>query len=764
MQKITVRENSMANIKAGVILNRDLLIAVMCFFISRAMVFSVITPMGVAFYAASYRRGVWGYLNLFASILGVLSVGGGVEQILALVFFTVTAKLDEKWVFKNTVFTSIFAFGSVFLSSIYFVIKKGGFIYDFLLLMLYATATFIGVYAFSVCLPVVKGRGRRYLEHEEVISLTVLFSVFTLGIPAFTVFSMSFQNIVCILLILFFSLSKKVGVVTICGIIAGLILGIGRANLFAYVGTLSFCALLAGLAGKTGKIGICVSFFIGSMVSSVYAPTVAAVDINIYEMLAAFLIFILTPKKAAALLGLIKTEVKRAESETRLRETIFSRLHNISSAFSQLSSSITNLTSDSVALTDYSVLFDKVADNVCKNCKLANVCWQKNFNYMYDCFLHCFKQLEQNNSLTASDAPEHFKGRCINLDGLMTEMNRTFGEYQNEIAWAGKLERSNSIITRQLSDVSAVIEGLADDLHDNVTFNEDIAFEIACALDKRGAAVKNISVYKNPYGRFEVKMEVATCHSEGFCETYERIISEILERKMQKTAGECMLSRCGVTFCEAPDFKISSASAHKAKSSEQPSGDNSCMLTLPNGSFIMVLSDGMGSGEAASVQSRETINLITRLMYAGFEPASTISLVNKVLSQNKNEEIFSTVDMTVINPATGNTDFIKNGACTTYIKRENTVRRVLSHSLPAGILEEVDTEHKKEVLIKDDLLIMMSDGIGESFEDENELLGIINTYDCFEPQVIADKLISEAARARGGREGDDMTVLVAKII
>lgn len=90
-------------------------------------------------------------------------------------------------------------------------------------------------------------------------------------------------------------------------------------------------------------------------------------------------------------------------------------------------------------------------------------------------------------------------------------------------------------------------------------------------------------------------------------------------------------------------------------------------------------------------------------------------MANTALGQQMDEEGFATVDLALVNTVSGYADFIKSGACTTYIKRGQTVKRILSHSLPAGILENADVEHKKEELQNGDMLIMMSDGISESF-------------------------------------------------
>ena len=89
----------------------------------------------------------------------------------------------------------------------------------------------------------------------------------------------------------------------------------------------------------------------------------------------------------------------------------------------------------------------------------------------------------------------------------------------------------------------------------------------------------------------------------------------------------------------------------------------------------------------------------------------------------------------------------------------------MSRSLPAGILEDVEFEHKKETLTSKDVLIMMSDGISESFEDDNAVLEIIAGFsEKDSPKAVASEILARAHAARGKNEGDDMTAIAAKII
>ena len=110
-------------------------------------------------------------------------------------------------------------------------------------------------------------------------------------------------------------------------------------------------------------------------------------------------------------------------------------------------------------------------------------------------------------------------------------------------------------------------------------------------------------------------------------------------------------------------------------------------------------------------------------------------------------------------------DFIKSGACATYIKRQNLVKRIESQSLPAGILDEADMELKSEPLQDGDLLVMLSDGVADAYSDEKFLMNEINRLSRQNsPRQLAAALLDSAKQQKGNTAWDDMTVVAARIV
>lgn len=88
-------------------------------------------------------------------------------------------------------------------------------------------------------------------------------------------------------------------------------------------------------------------------------------------------------------------------------------------------------------------------------------------------------------------------------------------------------------------------------------------------------------------------------------------------------------------------------------------------------------------GQKAKKSSNTVIKMLERLLKTGFDKDISIGLINSAVTLNSDIETYATIDISVIDLITGNIEFVKNGACPTYIKSRNKVEIVKAVSLPA---------------------------------------------------------------------------------
>ena len=129
--------------------------------------------------------------------------------------------------------------------------------------------------------------------------------------------------------------------------------------------------------------------------------------------------------------------------------------------------------------------------------------------------------------------------------------------------------------------------------------------------------------------------------------------------------------------------------------------------------------------------------------------------------------MYATLDIAIFDLYAQNLEFIKNGACPTYVKNKRNVQVLKSLSLPTGILSDIDLVVYDKDLNDGDILVMCSDGILESSDEytnkELWLKFLLEELETDEPQKIADIILQEAIDNNYGMPKDDMTVIVAKI-
>lgn len=218
---------------------------------------------------------------------------------------------------------------------------------------------------------------------------------------------------------------------------------------------------------------------------------------------------------------------------------------------------------------------------------------------------------------------------------------------------------------------------------------------------------------------------------------------------------------------EKINFKIEVASVTATKNNSEVSGDSSVQTKLHDGKYMMAISDGMGSGLRAKKSSSTVIKMLKRLLTTGFDKDVSIGLINSAVNLNSNEETYATIDISVFDTNNGNIEFIKNGACPTFIKLNNNVEVVKAVSLPAGIVDNIDLVVYDKDLKGGEIIVMCSDGILESNNEltnkeiwVKELLENIETDDI---QRIANILLQESIDNDLGIAKDDMTILIAKV-
>ena len=243
-----------------------------------------------------------------------------------------------------------------------------------------------------------------------------------------------------------------------------------------------------------------------------------------------------------------------------------------------------------------------------------------------------------------------------------------------------------------------------------------------------------------------------------------RGVSKVCGYKMDVMTEESS-SRAGwqvLNLKSAPKYDCIFGVATKTKTGSVVSGDCYSITKINDGKYLFALCDGMGSGQKAEEVSSTAIGLIENFYKAGFEKEIIISGVNKLLSMG-NDESFSALDLCVVDVREGVGDFIKMGAPQSFVKHKDTTQIIDIGALPLGIVQNVETKTKELFLTSGDKIVLVTDGISDSFKTTEELCDFINNISTNNPQEIADTILYKDLENNNKVAKDDMSVIVTKI-
>jgi stage II sporulation protein E len=759
----------------------------MAFLLGRITLFDGRMPFGIAIYAATLGMNINRIFISIAIFAGMLSSGSAYENELFYMLTTaITAMLLINAInipFKKSVGShlrvGIITFIGLLIPEILFIYLQGFYVYSILEALLNAFIIFALVFVFKNVMGVLDSPTRIYsLTNEETLSIAIACALAVSGLGPFYIYGVSLRNILCIIIILVFSYKTGTGNGTAIGVIVGTLISISSETSTA-IASFAFCGLISGILRSMGKVGCCLGVLMGDAILT-YIITGSIEVLIIYEIIISIIVFLLIPEKTMDVMvskfdnKLFAKGDKKGYS-ARIKEITVDKLNRFSIAFGEMAKTFDEI-SETRTITekhDITAIFDRVADKVCRDCSLCTHCWEQNFCNTYQIMFKIVEKLDSKGWIEQEDIPKYFLDRCERVEEFVKSVNNVFELFKVDMVWRNRVGESRGLVSQQLRSMSKVISNLANELNTDIDFKDDIENQIILELSKTGMKNVEAIVYENRYGKYEITLSYKGCGGRRSCiGNVEKAVSAVVNRRMLKDGSECGLNAktnmCTIKLVEEETFKVITGVARMSKNEKYVSGDNYTFINTGDGKYISALSDGMGTGHKACMQSKATINLIEQFMESGFDKDTTVKLINSLLVLKSDDDSFATIDISVVDLYEGEVEFVKVGAAPTFIKRNDFVEVVKTASLPAGIMSDVELELVHKKVDNGDFLIMLSDGIIDAFKATPDSIkavqGILENMTSKNPQKIADDLLEEALCACDDKKPvDDMMVLVAKV-
>lgn len=535
--------------------------------------------------------------------------------------------------------------------------------------------------------------------------------------------------------------------------------------------------LFGGLLARRGKAGVICGFVLGQMLVSVHAGDGQEIVLGAAHTAAAAALLALTPRRWTARFSRAmpgteaRTHLELAR-ERRLREAINSRLKDVSAVFQELAEVFAGARRAGTGQGEdrLNALVEEVWRGQCYGCSHFAACWQESFYRSYWEFVDLVAVADlKGGAVTAADLPRGLAARCIRPGGFVESFNRAMSG--RALQARGRGDASFDLVPQQLRGVAELIESTAEQVRIDTGRAEEIEAQLRDEFAVRRIDVADVRVV-HPGSRPELEIVYrGPCDRCGRCVQVAAGVAEWLFGQRYAGVSACRRGdgeTCTVRLAPVPPYELKVEMVRLAKDGAAVSGDAAVRVDLGGGRLALMLSDGMGVGDRAAVESQATVGLFEKMLRAGFDHTFAAHTVNAVLLLRSTEETFATVDLAVIDLFSGEAEFLKVGSSPTFIKREGGVDVVRSESLPVGILTEIDVRAHRRVLEPGDVLVMMTDGILDALpgkaDKEEWIARMLRREKTLEPAELVSLLVERAKQAAGGAVRDDMTVMVARLV
>lgn len=438
------------------------------------------------------------------------------------------------------------------------------------------------------------------------------------------------------------------------------------------------------------------------------------------------------------------------------------RLYRLSDIFLSMKNAF--LTMSAGAMTEQQAQHSIVKNSsqiVCKNCPEQVKCWRQQLQETEEGMLTLAQCAVKKGKCTILDVPQALSLKCNRVSALIAEVNvqcKAWLDYSDRVQQANS---GKKMLGDQLGGISSLLGQLAAECKGKVSYNSDKEKELVERLVFHNVLCCG-AVVMQQFGNVAAIVTVSAKDADQ--QAIEQIATKVIGQnmaveKVEKTENPTWVN---IYLAVRPRYTVSFGVSAAKKEGSQASGDTHSVLRTDNGKCIVVLCDGMGSGEGAEQMSATSIGLVENFYRAGFDNDTVLSCVNNLLVEGGNE-VFCAVDMCVLDLANGLADFIKLGAPFGLVKCGGKVEIVCGSSLPLGVLEQMKPSVTKMAFAQGDMAVLFSDGVTDCFDDDNALAQIFAETSCTNPQSVAEAILLKALRQCGNKPKDDMTVVVAKL-
>ncbi len=607
--------------------------------------------------------------------------------------------------------------------------------------------------------------GERQLSEQGQLSAIVLSAVIMMSLLTIHISGISPGRILCGMIILLAARCASVTGGTLVGILMGASVLLATPDMAHLAPAFALGGALAGVFSEKGKVVSSLMYIVAVGIATVQASHETVIIIGLYEAVASCVLFLAMPTVVGTAIERVFLKTRQLPQVKSSRQAVSSKLAFAAKAMSEVVGTVDAVSCQltTVALPEINNICREGTDEICRHCKKRVGCWETYFSAIMDSLNHAVPILREAGEITTENIGGFLKNNCPNTEKIALAITARYREFLVQESAFRRLQELRNSVNDQFDSMSTMLSEFAQRLSFPEWSDTDTEKRIQKVLRKEKVNVQTISCLVNDQGRMTIEILLNGRYQPHDKDTFRKKLNEECGRQFCSPLTEYASGLTRISFVEKPKYRIAVGAAQIACKGESLCGDSYEIVRDNEGRQLLVLSDGMGSGGSAAVDSAMAAGLAVRLLKAGFGYESMLKMVNTALMTKSEDESLATLDIVEINLFNGNTSVLKAGAGASLLYSKGRVSHIEDSSLPLGILRDLTFAHTRDRLVEGDVFIVMSDGVSNGGIDWVE--DMIKLFDLENDGRLSELATAIAEKAQELQEDDpdDITVLVAQV-
>lgn len=409
---------------------------------------------------------------------------------------------------------------------------------------------------------------------------------------------------------------------------------------------------------------------------------------------------------------------------------------------------------------DLSAELNIAREKVCADCEIKDSCTNEIRSKNNPCYKKIADALENKEDFS-SILPKNFCETCYCCNEMSAAFDRAYFAYCTKLGTMGKMNRIQSLAGNQFKNFGTIIGGMCDSLLDNSSNCSVQSGTAAACAEEFGIKIKDASVSKDSAGHETLSL--------SFEKPQENFNVSLLTKKLCSDTGyelsfPTLIQNDDIYTLifkqkEKLGFKI--AAAVKPAAGMNVCGDYYRCFKDKSGRQNVILSDGMGTGSRAAIDSAFTCETFCNLLKSGLDEKTAIAAVNCAMMMKSTDESLSTVDLLRIDPILCTAEIFKCGAAPSFILKNGKPQILEPESAPIGILDNVNMSSSALSVSPGDIILSVSDGV--CADRCGWIASELKSFRTESASELSKHILQCALDRMIGKRADDMTVVAVMI-